>query len=194
MRESIFLAEMRNHSLHYNGKVKYLWCFILLLSFSMTALNVHAGNWLPLKEDGLHDPENPMLPLLQNPTEALSRLPADPAGNQIDWPRALNDGYIRPRSGLHENKPVRILDSDILLNKTGSIPRVKFPHKTHTQLLDCQNCHEKIFKSKAGATPISMGKILEGEYCGVCHGAVAFPLTECDRCHSVPWDEQKSSK
>jgi hypothetical protein len=30
-----------------------------------------------------------------------------------------------------------------------------------------------------------MQKILDGEQCGVCHGAVAFPLTECRRCHSV---------
>ena len=27
--------------------------------------------------------------------------------------------------------------------------------------------------------------ILQGEKCGLCHGAVAFPLTECLRCHSV---------
>jgi hypothetical protein len=27
-----------------------------------------------------------------------------------------------------------------------------------------------------------------GEHCGRCHGAVAFPLTECTRCHSVQQD------
>jgi hypothetical protein len=27
--------------------------------------------------------------------------------------------------------------------------------------------------------------ILSGEKCGLCHGAVSFPLTECKRCHSV---------
>ena len=30
-----------------------------------------------------------------------------------------------------------------------------------------------------------MGNILDGEYCGICHGAVSFPLTECDRCHNT---------
>ena len=159
-----------------------LFCCYLCASHAV------AGNWRNLTEDELHDPQNPSLYLLQNPADAMSRLPADSAGNQVDWIRALNDGYIRPRSGLKKDVPVRILDSDILLNKTGSIPRVRFPHKPHTQLLDCQNCHEKIFKSKAGATLISMGKILEGKFCGVCHGAVAFPFTECNRCHSVPWD------
>lgn len=160
---------------------------IVALSVSYMTV-VQAANWQTLNTDGLHDPDNPALRLLQNPGDALSRLPADNAGNKVDWVKALTDGYINPRSELLMNKPVQILDSDILLNKTGSIPRVRFPHKAHTQWLDCENCHEKIFKSKAGATPITMGKILEGEYCGVCHGAVAFPLTECNRCHSVPWE------
>ena len=156
-------------------------------------LFLHAGlcaasDWNPLDNDQLHDPENPALQYLQSPGDALSRLPGDSAGNKVDWIKALENGYIRPRSQLNTNAPVRILETDIILNKTGSIPRVRFPHKQHTQWLDCENCHEKIFKSEAGATPITMGKILEGEYCGVCHGAVAFPLTECNRCHSVPWE------
>ena len=46
--------------------------------------------------------------------------------------------------------------------------------------------HDKLFRSKAGANRFSMTAILNGEQCGVCHGAVAFPLTECNRCHSVP--------
>lgn len=173
---------------------KYVTFLLILLVFCVYISEAVAGNWRKLSEDELHDPQNPSLYLLQDPNDALTRLPADTAGNQVDWIRALDDGYIRPRSGLKKNIPVRILDSDILLNKTGSIPRVRFPHKPHTQLLDCQNCHEKIFKSKAGATQISMGQILEGEFCGVCHGAVAFPLTECNRCHSVPWDTTNANE
>jgi c(7)-type cytochrome triheme protein len=63
---------------------------------------------------------------------------------------------------------------------------VLFPHRPHTEWLDCENCHDKLFKKKAGETPINMFQVLQGEYCGRCHGAVAFPLTECRRCHSVP--------
>lgn len=165
---------------------------ILLVLFTLLehGMEAHAAGWNPLAGDNLHDPDNPALQYLQNPGDALSRLPGDAAGNKVDWIRALRNGYIRPRSELKQNAPVRILETDILLNKTGSIPRVRFPHKAHTEWLDCGNCHDHIFKSKAGATPITMGKILEGEYCGVCHGAVAFPLTECNRCHSVPWEEQ----
>jgi c(7)-type cytochrome triheme protein len=165
-----------------NWQAPVMLCLLL-------ATVVHAGQWQPLMGDGLHDPDNPALNVLQNPSDALSRLPADSAGNKVDWVRALEDGYIRPRSGLKEEKTVKMLDTDIQMNDTGSIPRVLFPHKAHTKWLDCGNCHEHIFKSKAGATPVTMSKILEGEYCGVCHGAVAFPLTECNRCHSVAVDQ-----
>jgi len=163
------------------------FCVLLLCLY---ALPVIAADWQPLARDGLHDPTNPGLKWLQNPANALSRLPADSAGNKVDWMRAFEEGYINPRSGLHNKKPPELLDTEILLNKNGSLPLVLFPHKQHTIWLDCSNCHEKIFKEKAGATPITMQKILEGEYCGVCHGAVAFPLTECSRCHSVPLDKK----
>jgi c(7)-type cytochrome triheme protein len=65
------------------------------------------------------------------------------------------------------------------------MPVVLFPHKRHTEWLDCSNCHDKLFKEEIGASHISMFQILAGEQCGVCHGAVSFPLTECNRCHSV---------
>lgn len=147
---------------------------------------VRAGVWTGLEEDGIHDPASPAVHVLQKPAEAFSRLPADTAGNQVDWVRALNDGYIRPRSRVHDSGPVELLDSDILIPSGGGIPHVLFPHQSHTQLLDCSSCHDKPFAAQAGANPMTMGKILEGEYCGVCHGKVAFPLTECNRCHSVP--------
>ena len=164
---------------------KAVMFYIILLLFTVPVLS---AEWQPLSKDGLHDPENVGMKWLQNPADALGRLPSDSAGNKVDWIRAFEDGYIQPRSSLHGKKPVKLLDTDILLNNTGSLPRVRFPHRQHTMWLDCSNCHEKIFKSKAGATPITMAKILEGQYCGVCHGAVSFPLTECNRCHSEPWE------
>ena len=73
------------------------------------------------------------------------------------------------------------------LPDTATLRMVLFPHDIHTAWLECSNCHPKIFAEKAGATPVNMLAILQGEYCGRCHGAVSFPLTECNRCHSVPW-------
>ena len=113
-------------------------------------------------------------------------LPADTAGNHVNWVKALRDGYIEPRTNIMPGTEIQMLDSEILMTDTATMPLVLFPHKPHTEWLDCTNCHEGIFASEAGATPVNMFAILQGEYCGRCHGAVAFPLTECSRCHSVP--------
>lgn len=147
---------------------------------------VGAENWKSLADDSVHDGQNPDIGLLQEPREALSVLPPDTAGNKVDWIRAFSGGYIKPRSQVTADDKVEVLDLDIIMNQQGSLPRVLFPHKPHTQWLDCANCHDDIFEKQAGATPVTMSAILEGEYCGVCHGAVAFPLTECSRCHSQP--------
>ena len=118
--------------------------------------------------------------------QALSVLPADTAGNRVNWVRAIEEGAINPRTNLFPQTEVRLLDQDSIISKFGSMPAVKFPHRQHTLWLDCTNCHDRLFKAQAGANRYSMTAILNGEQCGVCHGAVAFPLTECNRCHSVP--------
>jgi c(7)-type cytochrome triheme protein len=145
-----------------------------------------AAQWVPIEKDGIHDPASPAVRDLQDPGQALSRLPKDSAGNRVDWMRALNERVIEPRSNLYPDTNVRLLDQDILLNQRGGMPMVRFPHRSHTQWLDCSNCHEQLFKSRTGANRLSMYQMLQGEQCGVCHGAVAFPLTECTRCHNTP--------
>lgn len=172
---------------------KFISIFVLVLA-GQCSTALYASEWKPLKDDGLHDPENPGLQWLQNPGDALRRMPSDSVGNRVDWVRAFEGGYINPRSSLTGQAEVELLDTEIIMNDTGSLPRVMFPHKPHTRWLDCENCHEKIFKSKAGATPVTMNEILDGEYCGVCHGAVSFPLTECNRCHSVPLNGTQKSQ
>lgn len=145
--------------------------------------------WMPLASDGIHDAKNPALKSLQEPGVALSRLPPDKVGNQVNWVGALEQGDINPRTNIFPESRVRVLDLDILLNLRGSTPIVRFPHRQHTLWLDCSNCHEHLFKSQAGANRFSMQRILQGEQCGVCHGAVAFPLTVCGRCHNTPRDK-----
>lgn len=153
------------------------------LSFALLAAE---PSWIPLAEDGLHDPESPAIGLLQEPADALSQLPSDTAGNKVSWIEALREQYIEPRTNIFPETKIEVLDMDIIMEKTGELPLVIFPHKPHTEWLDCDNCHDKIFVEKVDANPISMFAILSGQYCGQCHGAVAFPLTECNRCHSVP--------
>ena len=149
-------------------------------------LAASAPIWLPLEKDGVHDPKGPGIALLQQPAEALAALPRDTAGNMVRWVQALDSGVINPRTNLLPGTEVRLLDSEIIIAKYGSMPAVKFPHRQHTLWLDCSNCHEHLFKSVAGGNKFSMSAILDGEQCGLCHGAVSFPLTECNRCHSVP--------
>ncbi len=142
-------------------------------------------SWKPLAQDDLHDPAGPAVNLLQQPAAALSVLPPDGAGNMVRWVKALEEGHIQPRTALRQQTKVQVYDKDVLLNLKGGMPVVRFPHKAHTEWLDCSNCHDHLFKKQAGATKISMFRILSGEQCGLCHGAVSFPLTECSRCHSV---------
>lgn len=145
-----------------------------------------AGTQVPLAKDGVHDSANPAIKMLQEPAEALAKLPPDAVGNRVRWVNALEQGLITPRASILPGTEIKVLDQDVVMPRTGEMPMVRFPHKQHTEWLDCSNCHEKLFKSKAGATTaLNMFQILQGEYCGVCHGAVAFPLTECKRCHSV---------
>lgn len=144
-----------------------------------------AGDWLRLRDDGIHDPENPAIKVLQEPEEALGGLPPDAVGNMVRWVKALEEGYIQPRTNIEADTEIRVLDLDIVMKTTGDAAWVVFPHKPHSEWLDCSNCHDAIFEAKAGATPVTMLAILAGEYCGRCHGAVSFPLTECRRCHSL---------
>ena len=71
----------------------------------------HASEWKPLKDDGLHDPVNPGLQWLQNPADALRRMPSDSVGNKVNWVRALDDGYIRPRSSIKGEEEVRMCET-----------------------------------------------------------------------------------
>jgi c(7)-type cytochrome triheme protein len=159
---------------------------VVWVAFLCLIATASEAQWTPLARDQVHDPESPALKSLQEPSQALSSLPGDNAGNRVDWMRALNERVITPRAKLDADAPVRLREDDILLNLRGGMPIVRFPHRSHTQWLDCSNCHEQLFKSQAGANRLSMFQILQGEQCGVCHGAVSFPLTECMRCHNTP--------
>lgn len=144
--------------------------------------------WRALAADGLHDPDNALIAYLQQPAEALGALPRGGTdGNQVDWMAALSTGAIAPRTNIMPETKVRVLDLDIVFPDTAGQPHVVFPHRQHTEWLDCSNCHPSVFVAKAGANQFGMLDILQGEYCGRCHGAVAFPLTECTRCHSRDW-------
>jgi c(7)-type cytochrome triheme protein len=138
-------------------------------------------------KDGIHDPANPGTNLLQWPSEAFTGFPKTNDGNMVDWVRALSEGHIRPWTELEdpEAEPF-VMDLMIVRQVKGSMPNVVYPHLQHTEWLDCTNCHDEIFVPEKGANQISMAGILLGQKCGICHGKVAFPISDCRRCHSQP--------
>lgn len=139
----------------------------------------------PPSKDGIHDPDNDGTHILQAPKDSFSQLTKSNSGNRVDWVAALEKGEINPRyDRLDPEKVPIVLDLNIVREVKGSMPDVVYPHKQHTEWLDCSNCHPAIFVPMKGANNISMASILLGEKCGVCHGKVAFPVSECRKCHS----------
>jgi c(7)-type cytochrome triheme protein len=119
---------------------------------------------------------------------SLEYLPKDEYGF-VDWAKAIKDGVIKPRdsiSGRGAKKAEPLFDKRVVRRvKRKFMPDVVFPHAQHTIWLKCSTCHPKIFKMKAGSTPMTMNKIWNGEFCGRCHDRVAFPTRNCFKCHSA---------
>lgn len=121
--------------------------------------------------------------------KALESLPKDTDG-KVNWTAAVVNGYINPKGSLD---PEAVDEAPLHLNvfieaKVPLMANVMFPHSIHTYWLSCNNCHPKIFIPEAGANPITMDEIFNGQWCGRCHGKVAFtfwPRENCIRCHIV---------
>ena len=144
------------------------------------------GEVVSVEKDGIHDASNATVVALQQPYEAMAAFPRDSQGI-IDWVKTLEKGLIDPRKSIDGTGEMFPVDFDVIFKNTQSMPYVRFPHRQHTEWLTCANCHPLIFIPQKGGNPVSMSAIIQGEYCGVCHGKVAFPPTmNCGRCHSVP--------
>ena len=148
-------------------------------------LKPHTDENRLLKEDGIHDPGNAELSKLKEPSKELSSLVPAKSGNFVDWSASLAKGQIKPQYDAKDPAAKGMpMDLNVVIEVTGSTPNVLFPHAAHLQWLECNNCHTAIFQAKKGANKTTMNKILKGESCGVCHGSVAFPVNDCERCHS----------
>ncbi|HEX7288975.1 MAG TPA: c(7)-type cytochrome triheme domain-containing protein [Candidatus Angelobacter sp.] len=140
----------------------------------------------------------PAIEKLRTWDEVLAALPRDAVGG-ADWVKAIQNGVIAPRHRVpsdtlpaapftlanlvpataSETAPALDLNIEIVPEKT-ALYKVVFPHAGHTLWLNCSSCHPGIVTQRGSG----MQKILSGEYCGKCHGKVAFsPLTSCARCH-----------
>ncbi len=148
-------------------------------------LKPHKNEDRLLKEDGIHDPSNTELGKLKEPVQELQKLEKANSGNFVDWTESLQKGLIKPqydaKDPAQQAMPMAL---DIVFEVKASVGNVLFPHSAHLQWLECNNCHTAIFEPKKGANKINMDMILRGKSCGVCHGSVAFPVNDCERCHS----------
>ncbi len=120
------------------------------------------------------------------PDSVLKLLPRDRAGN-VDWVAALRDEVIRPRDGIGGRRSRRAaafeFKFDFYFAGANEMFDAYFPHSTHTEMMDCAQCHPRIFRTRGAE--ITMADVLQGRYCGECHGKVAFnPTTACERCHT----------
>jgi len=115
----------------------------------------------------------------------LNGFSSAPYGNRIDWVKAIESGQIKPKNFLtEETEPIQFEKELLLEAEMAMIPPAVFPHKAHIAWIDCAICHPDIFNIKKKTTKhFSMSYILNNEFCGVCHGKVAFPLDDCKRCH-----------
>lgn len=90
----------------------------------------------------------------------------------LGWPREADAEY-----------------ADVVINhsaeQNGMRP-VVFPHWFHRIRFRCKVCHAELgFKMRAGANVITMGDIVDGQFCGACHnGDIAWSPENCDLCHS----------
>ncbi len=118
-------------------------------------------------------------------------LPKERFGNGVDWEKSEELGLIKPASFLEGfSMPGNnlVVQKDFALNPVvEGMPDIIFSHTKHTVWNGCELCHPEIFIGvKRGTVKYSMVEISEGKSCGVCHTSVAFPLTDCTRCHSKP--------
>jgi c(7)-type cytochrome triheme protein len=106
-------------------------------------------------------------------------------GDGINWVESLSQGTILPARYVKTKSQDITFDKMLVLDsEMNIIPPSIFPHKAHTAWLDCDSCHPEIFNIKKKTTRFfSMSYILKGEFCGVCHLNVAFPMDDCRRCH-----------
>jgi c(7)-type cytochrome triheme protein len=121
--------------------------------------------------------------------EFVQGWPKEMLGNRVDWEKAETQGKINLVDSVEgiSIKRDKLVDSkDFALDAmVKEMPDIIFSYKKHTAWNGCELCHPEIFTGiKKGTTKYSMIDLFEGKYCGVCHTNVAFPLHDCQRCHT----------
>jgi c(7)-type cytochrome triheme protein len=117
-------------------------------------------------------------------------------GYGIDWEETEAEGLIKPVDfveGLSVKRPALKQQEDFSMkSRVTWVSDITFSHKKHTVWNGCELCHPEIFgATKRGVLRYSMFNIKAGQYCGACHGKVAFPVESCSGCHKNNKGSQK---
>ncbi len=121
-----------------------------------------------------------------------AKMPGDGFGNRINWEKAEAEGLITLVDSLEKipkkRKPIATRSDFRLEANLAGIPEIIFSHRKHTVWNGCEMCHPDPFGVNRGTVKYSMVEISAGLYCGVCHGKVAFPIRDCQKCHTKPFN------
>lgn len=123
--------------------------------------------------------------------EAFARgMPRDSAG-LVDWEEAERVVFTKPADFVAgvSVRPDRLgIDRNFSISTRGTwLGQILFSHQKHARWSGCEGCHPEIFPSTSrGAIEYKMKDIAAGDFCGVCHNKVAFPIAACLRCHERP--------
>jgi c(7)-type cytochrome triheme protein len=116
----------------------------------------------------------------------LDKFPSSDHGNMINWTETWKKGLINPKNELTipAFKNLAFSEDLTIEGDWARVPPSVFPHGEHIKWLDCNLCHPVLFNIKKKFTQgFKMSTNIEGNFCGLCHMKVAFPLAECNRCH-----------
>jgi c(7)-type cytochrome triheme protein len=123
-----------------------------------------------------------------------ARFPKNAYG--IDWEETEATGLIKPvdvLEGLSIKKQALKSQEDFSIQaRVKWASDIIFSHKKHNQWNGCELCHPEIFPAtQKGVTRYTMFHISSGQYCGVCHGKVAFTTQACGSCHKDTKNKEK---
>lgn len=106
-------------------------------------------------------------------------------GDGIDWVKAIKRGIITPAGYIYTPGSSMVSSKVVTFDaKIGRVPPAIFPHAPHGDWMDCSMCHPDLFPlEKKGLVTMTKPAMLKGEFCGLCHLRVAFPMNDCPRCH-----------
>ncbi len=128
----------------------------------------------------------------ENFNDFVAPLPKVRFGNGVDWIAGESLGLVKLVDSLDGTSSKRKLfknpGDSVIAPQVKGMPDIIFSHEKHGVWNGCELCHPEVFPSveKNKAAVYSMNEIFDGKYCGACHGKVAFPMVECQRCHAKP--------